>query len=241
MVIDIHCHAGTAERLQAPWTTRADLSAYLERAEEAGIDKTVVFAITSDDYERANAEVAEIVARHTDKLIGFARIHPERDKGKIERLLRRAVEDYGFRGIKVHGGEALPTREVCEVAKSLNLPILVDIMGRVEVLPLLAAEFPEVNFVVAHLGSFADDWRVFQVMPFMLAKFPNLYADTSGVRFIDHLLEAIRVAGAKKILFGSDGPLLHPGLELHKIRLLKLPQEDEVLILGENARRLLRL
>ncbi len=224
MVIDIHCHAGTAERLQAPWTTRADLSAYLERAEEAGIDKTVVFAITSDDYERANAEVAEIVARHTDKLIGFARIHPERDKGKIERLLRRAVEDYGFRGIKVHGGEALPTREVCEVAKSLNLPILVDIMGRVEVLPLLAAEFPEVNFVVAHLGSFADDWRVFQVMPFMLAKFPNLYADTSGVRFIDHLLEAIRVAGAKKILFGSDGPLLHPGLELHKIRLLKLPQ-----------------
>ncbi|MEZ8219842.1 hypothetical protein GG496_000009 [Candidatus Fervidibacteria bacterium JGI MDM2 JNZ-1-D12] len=241
MVIDIHCHAGTAERLQAPWTTRADLSAYLERAEEAGIDKTVVFAITSDDYERANAEVAEIVARHADKLIGFARIHPERDKGKIERLLRRAVEDYGFRGIKVHGGEALPTREVCEVAKSLNLPILVDIMGRVEVLPLLAAEFPEVNFVVAHLGSFADDWRVFQVMPFMLAKFPNLYADTSGVRFIDYLLEAIRVAGAKKILFGSDGPLLHPGLELHKIRLLKLPQEDEVLILGENARRLLRL
>ncbi len=241
MVIDIHCHAGTAERLQAPWTTRADLSAYLERAEEAGIDKTVVFAITSDDYERANAEVAEIVARHTDKLIGFARIHPERDKGKIERLLRRAVEDYGFRGIKVHGGEALPTREVCEVAKSLNLPILVDIMGRVEVLPLLAVEFPEVNFVVAHLGSFADDWRVFQVMPFMLAKFPNLYADTSGVRFIDHLLEAIRVAGAKKMLFGSDGPFLHPGLELHKIRLLKLPQEDEVLILGENARRLLRL
>ncbi len=241
MVIDIHCHAGTAERLQAPWTTRADLSAYLERAEEAGIDKTVVFAITSDDYERANAEVAEIVARHADKLIGFARIHPERDKGKIERLLRRAVEDYGFRGIKVHGGEALPTREVCEVAKSLNLPILVDIMGRVEVLPLLAAEFPEVNFVVAHLGSFADDWRVFQVMPFMLAKFPNLYADTSGVRFIDHLLEAIRVAGAKKMLFGSDGPLLHPGLELHKIRLLKLPQEDEALILGENARRLLRL
>lgn len=241
MVIDIHCHTGTAEKLQAPWTTRADLSAYLERAEEAGIDKTVVFAITSDDYERANAEVAEIVARHTDKLIGFARIHPERDKGKIERLLRRAVEDYGFRGIKVHGGEALPTREVCEVAKSLNLPILVDIMGRVEVLPLLAAEFPEVNFIVAHLGSFADDWRVFQVMPFILAKFPNLYADTSGVRFIDHLLEAIRVAGAKKMLFGSDGPLLHPGLELHKIRLLKLPQEDEALILGENARRLLRL
>ena len=39
----------------------------------------------------------------------------------------------------------------------------------------------------------------------------------------------------------SDGPLLHPGLELHKIRLLKLSPEEEVLILGENARRLLQL
>jgi len=39
----------------------------------------------------------------------------------------------------------------------------------------------------------------------------------------------------------SDGPLLHPGLELHKIRLLKLNPEEEALILGENARRLLQL
>ncbi|MFN4180656.1 MAG: amidohydrolase family protein [Armatimonadota bacterium] len=239
MVIDIHCHAGTAEKLQAPWTTRADLSAYLERAEEAGIDKTVVFAITSEDYERANAEVAEIVSRHRDRLIGFARVHAERDKGKIERLLRRAVEDFGFRGIKVHGGEALPTREVCEAAKSLGVPILVDIMGHVEILPLLATEFPEVNFIIAHLGSFSDDWKVFQVMPNILAQYPNLYADTSGVRFFDYLLEAVQVAGAKKILFGSDGPLLHPGLELQKIRLLKLPPEDEGLILGGNAQRLL--
>ncbi len=239
MVIDIHCHAGTAEKLQAPWTTRADLSRYLERAEEAGIDKTVVFAITSDDYERANSEIAEIVSHHPDKLIGFARVHAERDKGKIERLLCRAVEDFRFRGIKVHGAESLPTREVCRAARDVGLPILVDIVGRVEVLPLLATEFPEVNFIIAHLGSFSDDWRVFQVIPNILAQYPNLYADTSGVRFFDYLLEAVRVAGARKILFGSDGPLLHPGLELKKIRLLKLSPEDEELILGGNAQRLL--
>ncbi len=241
MVIDIHCHVGTAERLQAPWTTRADLSAYLKRAEEAGIDKTVVFAITCDNYERANAEVAEIVAKHPDKLIGFARLHPERDKGKVEFLVRKAVEDYGFRGIKIHGAESLPTREVCEIARQFGLPILVDIMGRFEVLPLLATEFPEVNFIVAHLGSFADDWRVFQVMPHLLARYTNLYADTSGVRFFDYLVEAVQIAGANKILFGSDGPLLHPELELHKIRLLRLSPEDEALVLGGNAQRLLRL
>jgi len=241
LIIDFHCHAGRAERLREPWTTRADLSAYLKRAKEAGIDKTVVFAITCDDYERANAEVAEVVAEYPDRLIGFARVHAERDRGRVKALIRRAVEEYGFRGIKVHGGEALPTREVCEAAKQYGLTVLVDVVGRVEVLPLLAEEYPEVNFVAAHLGSFSDDWRVYQVVPHLLARYPNLYADTSGVRFFDYLQAAVRIAGAHKILFGSDGPLLHPGLELYKIRLLELSPEEEALILGENARRLLQL
>ena len=42
-----------------------------------------------------------------------------------------------------------------------------------------------------------------------------------------------------KILFGTDGPWLHPGLELQKIRLLRLPADQEALILGGNAMRLM--
>ncbi|MCS7252801.1 MAG: amidohydrolase family protein [Armatimonadota bacterium] len=239
MVIDFHCHVGTGEELQAPWTTRATLELYLERAEQAGIEMTVVFAITSNDYERANGEVAEIVANHPGRLIGFARVHAKRDAGKIEHMLRRAVEDYGFKGVKVHGAEAMPTRELCKVASEMRLPVLVDIVGRVEVLPLLATEFKDVPFVVAHLGSFSDDWRVMQFMPQLLSRYPNIYADTSGVRFFDYIREAVEQAGPKKLLFGSDGPLLHPGIELHKVKLLNLPPEDEALILGGNAHRLI--
>jgi hypothetical protein len=47
-------------------------------------------------------------------------------------------------------------------------------------------------------------------------------------------------AGAHKLLFGSDGPWLHPGLELHKIRLLGLPEREQALILGGNAIRLIQ-
>ena len=39
--------------------------------------------------------------------------------------------------------------------------------------------------------------------------------------------------------FGSDGPWLHPGVELHKIKLLGLPKSEEALILGRNVFRLL--
>ena len=72
-----------------------------------------------------------------------------------------------------------------------------------------------------------------------LIRHPNVFADTSGVRRFDYLVEAVRRAGPRKILFGSDGPWLHPGLELHKIRLLGLPPADEALLLGGNAQRII--
>lgn len=48
-----------------------------------------------------------------------------------------------------------------------------------------------------------------------------------------------RAAGAEKILFGSDGPWLHPGVELAKVHALGLPPADEALILGGNLLRLI--
>jgi predicted TIM-barrel fold metal-dependent hydrolase len=92
---------------------------------------------------------------------------------------------------------------------------------------------------VPHLGSFADDWRAHVTVIDALARFPNLYADTSGVRRFGYLVEAVRRAGAKKLIFGSDGPWLHPGLELHKIRLLGLPADQEAGVLGGTIDRLL--
>src|SRR5690606_37901905 len=53
------------------------------------------------------------------------------------------------------------------------------------------------------------------------------------------LAEAVRRAGAGKILFGSDGPWLHPGLELAKVRALKLRPAEERQILGQTLLRLM--
>jgi predicted TIM-barrel fold metal-dependent hydrolase len=72
-----------------------------------------------------------------------------------------------------------------------------------------------------------------------LTRYPNVHADTSGVRFFDALVQAVRQAGPGKLLFGSDGPQLHPGVELHKVRMLRLPPEAERLVLGGNLIRLL--
>jgi predicted TIM-barrel fold metal-dependent hydrolase len=238
LVIDAHCHAGHGDGLSGPFDTAAHLGAYMRRAASAGIGKTVLLAAFHSDYAVANEEVGRIVARHPDRFFGFAFVHAERDRGRVRQLVERAVHGLGFCGIKVHRHDAPITREICETARDLSLPVLYDVMGQVSVARLLAEEYPEVDFIIPHLGSFADDWSAQVAFVGYLVQHPNIYTDTAGVRRFDVLLDAVRRAGPTKIIFGSDGPWLHPGVELAKVRFLGLPPHAESLILSRNFLRL---
>jgi uncharacterized protein len=239
MIIDCHCHAGTGDGLTGPWDTRASLKKYLPHAAQAGIDRTVLFAAFHSDYAIANREVARIVASRPDRFYGFAFVHPDRDRGRVYALVKIAVERYGFVGIKIHRYDARITREICEVARAFSLPVLYDVMGEVSVCELLAREYPDVSFIIPHLSSFADDWRAQLSLIDHLARHPNIYTDTSGVRRFDLLEQAVQRAGPRKILFGSDGPWLHPRVELEKIYALGLSSNEEQLVLGQNFLRLI--
>jgi uncharacterized protein len=240
MIIDCHCHAGKGDLLTGPWDTDAPIELYLKRAKAAGIDKTVIFSPFHSNYAQANANTALIVTRYPERFIGFAFVHAQRDRGKIHQIVKQSVIQWNFRGIKVHRMDGPVSREICEVARSLHLPLLYDPMGQTDLIDLLAPQYPDVNFIIPHLGSFADDWRAHLRVIDQISRFPNVYADTSGVRRFDYIVQAIQRAGAQKVLFGSDGPYLHPGLELYKIRLLNLPQHQEALVLGKNLMHLVR-
>lgn len=240
MIIDCHCHAGKGDGLTGPWDTAAPLASYMRRAAKAGIDRTVLFAAFHSDYQAANRALARIVGNRPDRFYGFAFVHPLQDRGRVNQLVYEAVREFGFVGIKVHRYDARITREVCAVARTYALPVLYDVMGEVWVAELLAQEYPEVPFIVPHLGSFADDWRAQLAFLDHLQRHPNIYTDTSGVRRFDLLQQAVRRAGPQKILFGTDGPWLHPGVELAKVRALGLSPSDEQLVLGENFLRLTR-
>lgn len=239
MIIDCHCHAGKGDGLTGPWDTAAPLGKYLARATKAGIHRTVLLAAFHSDYRQANREVAGIVERHPDRFYAFAFVHPQRDQGRIADLVRVAVEQYGFVGIKVHRHDGRLTREICETARAYALPMLYDVMGEISVCELLAQEYPDVPFIIPHLGSFSDDWRAQLALIDHLVRHSNIYADTAGVRRFDLLDQAVKRAGAHKILFGSDGPWLHPALELTKIRALSLSPQEESLVLGRNFLRLI--
>lgn len=235
-VIDAHCHAGTGQAMSAPWSTRADVEITLRHMEEAGIDRTIIFPINNPDYEQPNREIARICARYPDKFIGFAKHDPQTEAGRIAGLLRREVRELGLKGLKLH---RLPTREVLDVVAELNIPILYH-PEKVANFHMIAAEYPQIPFIMAHLGSFASqNWTEHLEAVSIARRYPNVYLETSGVVFFKFLELAVKELGAEKIIFGSDGPELDSRVELYKIRLLKLAPAQEALVVGGNIRRLL--
>lgn len=239
MIIDCHCHAGKGDGLTGPWDTDASLDKYLQRATRARIDRTVLFPAFHSDYAYANRQVARIVASAPQRFWGFAFIHAVRDSGRVREMVQTAVERYRFVGIKVHRHDARLSAEICEAARAFRLPVLYDPMGDVSIAELLAAEYPDVNFIFPHLGSFADDWASQQALIDPLSRHANIYCDTSAIRRFDLLEEAVKRAGPQKILFGSDGPWLHPGVELAKVYALGLSAADQALVLSGNLLRLI--
>jgi predicted TIM-barrel fold metal-dependent hydrolase len=239
-IIDAHVHAGKGTAMSGPWDTDAPLDRYLKRAHRAGITRFVLLPAFHEDYRVANRELAKIARSDPRRFIGFAMVHPTRDAGRVSAMIAEAVQSLGFRGIKVHRHDAPITREICEAARRHRLPILYDVMGEAAQVELLAEQYPDVNFIIPHLASFGDDWKAHVLLLDLISRHRNVFTDSAGVRRFDYLVEAVRRAGAQKLLFGSDGPWLHPGLELEKIKLLGLHGGDHELVVGGNLLRLVQ-
>jgi uncharacterized protein len=238
-VIDAHCHAGHGDGLSGPFDTDASLDRYAVRAREAGVDGTVLLAALTSDYRRANREVGALVRANPRRYRGFAFVNPVSDACRVGELVDEA-RAWGACGIKLHWRDGRITREIAEVARRRQMPVLYDPAGDTGTVETAVTAYPDVAWIVPHLSSFADDWKAQVAFVDQLARLPNLFADTSGVRYFDVLADAVRRAGAGKLLFGTDGPFLHPGVELAKIRALHLAPCDAAAVLGGNILRLTR-
>jgi len=242
-VIDCHVHAGMArmagdaEDLTDPWDTFNDPELTLRHMEEAGIDVSVIFPVENWSYEESNKEIAEICRRNPGKFIGFARHHPERESGRVRSLLHREVEELGLRGLGELHEE--PSREMLDTLRELHIPLLYH-PERVALYQDFVPDYPDVNFILCHLGSDdSGDWREHQAGIQLTKTYPNVYIETSTVIIAPYLEKAIEELPAEKILFGSDGADCDSRMEIYKIRVQKLPKEKEELILGGNLLRLL--
>lgn len=236
-IVDSHVHVGTAGVPLGPADPETSFTLWRTRASAAGITRAVLMAAPVGTYAAANSRVATLARREPSRWLWYVFINADADRGRVGELVA-AAHARGACGIKVHWSDGPATDEVALAASRHQMPVLFDPRGDVPLVAHLAGRHPDVPWIVPHLSSFADDWRAQKRLIDVLVRVPNVFTDTSGVRYFDLLEEAIARAGPHKVLYGSDGPYLHPAPELAKILALGLGPENRELVMGGNVLRL---
>jgi predicted TIM-barrel fold metal-dependent hydrolase len=202
-----------------------------------------------------NDEVAGFVSAYPDRLVGIASVDLYRPMDAV-RELRRCVRQLGFRGLRIipwlwnlppDDRRYYPLYAECV---ELGIPFCLQVghtgplcpsePGRpIPYLDHAAIEFPELIIVAGHIGY---PWTA--EMLSLATKYPNVYIDTSAYksgRYPRELVEYMRGHGGKKVLFGSNYPMLTPSDCLRDLASLGLDDEVTRMFLYENAERVFSL
>jgi hypothetical protein len=202
-----------------------------------------------------NDEVSTIIKRYPDRFIGIASVDLYRPMDAI-RELRRCVKELGFKGLRViqwlwnlppNDRRYYPLYAQCvEMGIPVGLqvghtgPLCPSEPGRpIPYVDDVALDFPELKLVCGHIGY---PWT--EEMIALATKYENVYIDTSAYtsrRYPDTLVTYMRKNGRRKVMFGSNYPMITPAKCLEGLEELKLDEEGKRLFLYENARRVYKL
>ncbi len=244
MILDFHAHLGKGDTPPAgPLQFGLFPDQVLRNMDEAGVDRTVVFPVTYKDYRQANREIAGYVTDHPDRLIGFGRV---RDTDDGPEIVTEAVESLGLKGFKIHHGcdkidpQSPNLWRVLRRIEELKVPVIFDAFAHNVPKVLPVAEALASPVVIGHMGGLWNTEEMDRCIA-CAERRPNAFLETSSVLLFGKIEEAVRRIGSERILFGTDGPPIHPLPEITKIRILHVSERDKANILGLNAARLLGL
>lgn len=237
----------------------------LQEYANCGIEKLVLFAwdaeTTSHMPKVTNEFVANIADKYADRIVGFASVDPHKKSALKD--LRHAVTDLKLSGLKLHpqvqafapnDRTYYPIYSKCE---ELDVPITfhtgstywgagLEGGGGVKLRysdPMLlddvAADFPQLKIIMAHPGW---PWQDQQLA--IATHKENVYIDLSGWSpkyFQPLLVTYMTKLIPHKFMFGTDYPMLSPQRWLQDFETLHVSAEVKAMVLGGNARKLLKL
>ena len=214
MIVDCHTHMALA--------TDDSYVAEEDSMAEA-VDARIVLAPPEEPSGETNKKLSKYVKKHSDTMIGFAVIEPEKDKA-ITKNLKTIPDKLGLRGIVLHCSARgfHPTHTSAmrfyDSVQELGLPIFFhnsgDALGPDAVLEYaqpylldeIAREFPELKIVIGSMGV-----PFFEQTLCMVARHENVYADlTINPRNVWQTYNIVMAAYEHgimdKLLFGSGFP-----------------------------------
>jgi uncharacterized protein len=197
-------------------------------------------------------ECAELARRRPDRTVFWGSVNPLEGRRALD-LMERQVGEFGARAFKFYNvrydfGSPVPWRmddpkvafPIFEKAQELG----VNLIGVHKGVPLgpqpieatqtwdmdgAAANFPDINFVIFHVGlPFIDEvcWQ--------LIRYPNLYASIAATinfvvraprQFAEVLGKLLFWCGEDKIIYGSEAPIWQPQWALEAFWNFQLPQD----------------
>jgi predicted TIM-barrel fold metal-dependent hydrolase len=203
----------------------------------------------------SNDEVSSIIKRFPDRFIGIASVNLFKPMDAI-RELRRCVKDMGFKGLRiVQWLWNLPPTDrryypLYSECIELDIPICLQVghtgplcpsePGRpIPYIDEVAIDFPELRIVCGHIGY---PWTTEMIA--VATKHTNVFIDTSAYtakRYPVELVEYLKKHGRKKVLFGTNYPMITPAKCLEGFEQLKIDEEVEELFLFRNAQRIFKI
>lgn len=228
----------------------------------AGVDVAVVAGFdweTHDLCVEHNDYLIDAIRRYPGRLVGFCAVLPT--AGEVAVYEAERCLAHGMRGIGELNTERKPydytdldvVRDLFDFAVAHDLIVLAhtsepighDYPGKGTATPgqiwHWVEAFPNLTLVCAHWGG---GLPFYELMPEVRRMARRVYYDTAASPYLyeDRVFPiGAALVGAERILWGSDYPLLRMGRFLERVRRSGLTTEQQRLILGANAARLLRL
>lgn len=235
---------GVADRLNAG----ISLDAMVEEMDLAGVD----VAMCSAGPLIPNRFVIEALASNPDRFIGVATADPWAEDGPMGavRTLRSMVEEHGCKALKLEPfindrllTEAAwyPLYAACvdlditlqvQVGQS-GAPSYVSETGRPTYVDRIAVDFPDLRIVAGHIG-----WPWTDEMIAIAQKHDNVWIDTSAHQpryYPPVFVHFLQTFGRRKVLWGSDWPVLDFGRAIEGTDDLVVDDADRAAFFAGNA------
>jgi len=233
----------------------------LAAMDKDNIDKSVVFGFPwkhEDYFKQNNDYVMEAVAKYPDRLYGFCCLdpyHPNSEK-EVERCLNSGLSGIGelaFYTSDINEETIKHLIPVMEIARERNKPVMIhtnEPVGHlypgktplsVKAIYNFVERFPDNKIILAHWGGGVFFYHLLKKEAKNILT--NVYVDSAASIFLyDQRIWSVacEILGSKKILFGTDYPLLPANRYFKQIETnTHLKTSDIENILGKSAMNIL--
>ena len=257
-IIDFHSHIypekiaekavlSVGEFYGIPMVGEGTVKALLDESKKCGITNHVVHsvAVTASRVEAINDYIASQCKEHSE-FFGFGTMHADlEDKiAEVERM-----QKMGLMGVKIHPDtqkfnmDDERMSELYDYLRENKIPLLIHCgdyrydYSHPRRLKKILKEFPGLVAIGAHFGGWSMCDYAYEYL-----ENENCFVDTSSSYWmlgLKRAKELIRLYGAERVVFGTDFPMWSVSGELNKFYDIKLTEEENRLILCDNAMRIL--